>query len=312
MTTRRSATDRLERLLALVPWVAAHPEGVAVDEVCERFRITRTQLLDDIDTVMMIGVHPFTPDTLIEAWVDDDLVTIRYADEFAHPVRLTPHEAVTLLAAARALTDVPGHDAHGPLGRALTKLETAVGARGVDVALGVTGGEVFEVLRDGIETARQVEIDYPTRDGARVQTRRIEPAGLLSSSGRWYVSGWCHQAGGPRVFRVDRIIEARSTDLAVTERPDVADIGLGFDAGLPRVTLGVDAASAWALEGIPVLERRDEGDTVYVELAIASPAWLARLLVRLGSAARVVTADPTLDPVTARRVEARKILARYR
>ena len=114
-----SATDRLRRLLALVPWVAAHADGATVDEICTRFDFTPARLLDDLDTVMMVGVHPFTPDTLIDVWVTDDRVTIRYADSFTRPLRLTPGEAVALVAAARGLLATPGSEPDGPLARAL-------------------------------------------------------------------------------------------------------------------------------------------------------------------------------------------------
>ena len=41
-TPDTSAAGRLQRLLALVPWVLDHPEAT-VDEVCERFDMTRTR-----------------------------------------------------------------------------------------------------------------------------------------------------------------------------------------------------------------------------------------------------------------------------
>ena len=61
------------RLLAIVPWVAAH-DGPEVAEVCRRFEVEETELLDDLGLLFLCGVHPFTPDVLIDVDVDDGRV----------------------------------------------------------------------------------------------------------------------------------------------------------------------------------------------------------------------------------------------
>lgn len=311
MSARRSATARLERLLALVPWVAARPDGASVSEVCSRFGVNRAELADDIDTVMMTGIHPFTPDTLIDAQVEGDRVTIRYADEFARPLRLTGDEAVALIAAARGLAAVPGRTEDDPLERAIDKLESTLPAGGLRVDLGDAADETFGVLEVGLADRNQVEIDYVDIEGDRVVTRRVEPANLFSSAGTWYVSGWCHHAGGPRIFRVDRILAARPTGEAFAdERAGAVDVD--FDPTLPQATLDVERRAAWLLDNVPLLAREEHDGSVRVRLAVGSPRWFARFLLQLGDAATVVEADPSLDPEAARRSEADKILARYR
>ena len=64
-------TERLKRILVLVPWVIAHPEAT-VSEVCERFGITRDELASDVDVLMMCGLPPFGPGDLIEAFESDE------------------------------------------------------------------------------------------------------------------------------------------------------------------------------------------------------------------------------------------------
>ena len=91
MNARLTARDRLARLLAIIPWVAEHPDGAPIDDIVERFAYPRAQLLDDLqDVVFFVGVHPFTPDSLIEVEVGDDRVSIRYAEWFSRPLRLSP------------------------------------------------------------------------------------------------------------------------------------------------------------------------------------------------------------------------------
>ena len=316
MSARATATDRLSRLLALVPWVAAHPDGVGVDEVCQRFEVDRAQLVSDLNTVMMVGVYPFTPDTMIEAWVEDDQVMIHYAEAFARPLRLTADEAVTLIAAIAAVKAVPGGEVNGPLERAAAKLAGVVGGgetSGVEVQLGAASGEIFSVLDRARREGEQVVISYPDGDSGAVATRKIEPAQVFSSSGRWYVAAWCHRAEDSRVFRLDRILEATATgESFIADAAGEIGQTLAFGESAPQVELAVDRDAAWMLDAVPALTRQDSGGEVRVRLAIGSPTWLARLLVQLGPQARVIQADPALSIGDLARNEAARILERYR
>src|SRR5881227_1246481 len=86
---RKGADEKLQRLLALVPWVAAR-DGPTLAEVCERFGCTEAEPVSDLDRLFMCGLYPYTPDVLIEVDVADGRVWIRYADYFSRPLRLTP------------------------------------------------------------------------------------------------------------------------------------------------------------------------------------------------------------------------------
>jgi len=70
---RVSADDRLRRLLALVPWVAAH-DGPTVEEVCARFGCTEQDLVEDLELLFVCGLYPYTPDVLIETDIADGRV----------------------------------------------------------------------------------------------------------------------------------------------------------------------------------------------------------------------------------------------
>ena len=111
--SKLNARDRLARLLSVIPWVAEQPDGAAIDDIVERF-VPRKQLLADLqEVVFFVGVHPFTPDSLIEVEVSDDRVSIRYAEWFSRPLRLSPEEGARLLTAARSvlpLTESAGDD----------------------------------------------------------------------------------------------------------------------------------------------------------------------------------------------------------
>ncbi len=106
---------RLQRVLALVPWILAHP-GVTLAELAARFEVAERELERDLELLPMCGLPPYTADRLIDVSVIDGGVEIRLAEYFERPLRLTPAEGLALLAAGRALLAVPGSDADGPAG----------------------------------------------------------------------------------------------------------------------------------------------------------------------------------------------------
>ena len=57
-----NATDRLRRLLAVIPWVVDRG-GAPLEDISTNFDYPTEQLLVDLEEVLfMVGVHPFTPD----------------------------------------------------------------------------------------------------------------------------------------------------------------------------------------------------------------------------------------------------------
>lgn len=313
---RTSASDRVARLLAVIPWIAAH-DGPTVAEICERFGVSRRKLLDDLEVLMMVGVPPYTPDTLIEVTMEGDRVWLRFADVFARPLHLTPEQGLALVAAGSASQNLPGSDREGPLATALAKLADVLGvdpAEAVSVTLGETRPAVLEALRTAATDRRRVRIDYYAYGRDERTTRDIDPYAVFAHDGAWYVRGYCHLARDRRLFRVDRVAEA----LVLDETFTAPAAGGGEEAepvvlgpGVPRVTIEVDPTGRWVAETYPVdtVDEIDDG-WLRIRLPVTATPWLERLLVRLGTGARVVEADdPALLGAGGR--AARRILDRY-
>jgi proteasome accessory factor C len=309
VSPRALAGPEIQRILALVPWIVAHP-GSAKDEIAARFGITVPQLDDDLALVLMIGVPPYSPGDYLD--VEDDEagnVTIRLAEYFRRPLRLTPAEGLALLAAGRALLAVPGSDPAGPLATALAKLEDALDLPGLVVDVGEPGQ--LEAIRDAVAHHRRVEIEYWSAGRDEITSRRIDPEVVFFATGEWYVGAYCHRAHDQRMFRVDRIRSVEAT--ADTFEPGATEFETG-DVYTPRaddtrVTLELAPAAAWVAEAYPteaVTERAD--GSLEIVLAVSEAAWLERVLLRLGPDARVV-APPEFETLAAD--AARRILHRY-
>jgi predicted DNA-binding transcriptional regulator YafY len=67
----------------------------------------------------------------------------------------------------------------------------------------------------GAQESRRVWMRYRTGAGRSAPTdveateREIDPYGVVYRTGRWYCVGYCHLRTEPRVFRLDRIVEAQ-------------------------------------------------------------------------------------------------------
>ena len=311
---RKGADEKLQRLLALVPWVAAR-DGPTLAEVCERFGCTEADLVADLDRLFMCGLYPYTPDVLIEVDVADGRVWIRYAEYFSRPLRLTPAEGLALLAAGKTAQSFPGADPSGPLARGLDKLARTLGVAGdeaLDVALATVDEYVMAALRKAVDEGRQVEIEYYSFGRDEVSRRVVDPYGVFSAGGQWYLSAYCHAVDDERLFRVDRVRDAALLDApAPRTQGEVAAAVYRARHDDPRVTLELASAARWVGEQYPVETRKElRNGRERVTLAVSERAWLERLLLRLGPDGRVTkTSDRAL--ATAGRDAACRILERY-
>ncbi len=317
MSAKLTAPERMSRLLAVIPWVVEQ-EGAPLDEISSRFDYPRKQLVDDLtQVVLFVGVHPFTPDSLIEVDITDDSVQIRYADWFSQPLRLTPEEGARLLTAGRTVLSIDREDDDraSPLLRSLAKLGMALGdgaENAVEVRLGDAPEAILETLRRSVGAGKQVELDYYTYGRDELTSRVVDPARVFSDHGNWYLHGYCHRAEGERVFRVDRIRDVRALDQAIVNVLDGGGASFTPDGNDPRVRLRLPSAASWVVEQYPTesVQKLDDG-RVEVTMAVTALPWLERLLLRLGPDAEILDADaPVPDDLAAQ--AAARVLARYR
>ncbi|MGH2784337.1 MAG: helix-turn-helix transcriptional regulator [Actinomycetota bacterium] len=322
---RVAASPRLERLLALVPWVMAH-QGVTVAEVCDRFKVTREELAADLDLLFMCGLPPFGPGDLIVAYIEGDQVVIEEADYLARPLKLTRWEAVRLLVTGRALARLEGVPEADSLHRGLAKLEAALEpeeaaaaaalAERVAIELEGTGAEpMLAGLRDAVAGHRRLKITYYSFGRDEISKREIDPYVVFGALGNWYVSARDGSSNEQRIFRVDRIKDMSAT--GDTFEPP-ADLDAAAIARGPlfvpsshdvEITLDLAPAAGWVREITPHdgAEARDDGWT-RMTLRTAHLEWLARLVLRLGADVRVVGPEELVALV---RETAEKALARY-
>jgi predicted DNA-binding transcriptional regulator YafY len=301
------ATERLSRLLALVPYLVSR-QGIPLSEAAAEFDITEAQLVKDLELLFVCGTPGHLPDDLIEVDWDDGHVFLSNADAIARPLRLGVDEALALLVGLRALADVPGLHDRDALQRTLLKLEAAAGDSAVassQVRVEVESQGPLGEIRRALAERRRVHLTYfvPARD--ETTERDVDPMRVLLVDGRWYLEGWCRRAEDVRLFRLDRVEAltvldvAREVPPAATER----DLAGGLFVASPDdvlVTLELSGPAHWVVDYYPVEDVEERpGDLLVVRLRVADDAWLRQLALRLGGALRVLDPPGLADEVVA-------------
>ncbi|KGH48583.1 protein pafC [Modestobacter caceresii] len=318
--TAPSTAERMTRLLALVPYLTARPDGVRLADAAADFGVTEVQLRRDLDLLWLCGLPGHGPGDLIDLAFEGDRVRITFTAGMVRPLRLSTDEAVALIVALRTLLELPGLAEGEAVSRALAKVSAAAGHPAevqAPVAVSVDArAQSLAVVRDGVERRRALHLHYyvPSRDERTERT--VDPMRLLLVDGHWYLEAWCRNAEGVRLFRLDRI-----DDVAVLEEPaapppqaherDLDDGLYQPGAEEPLVRLRLARTARWVADYYPVEEQTEVTDPpggLAVTVRTSDLGWARRLVASLGGAA---TVDEPAELATRVAEEARAALARY-
>ena len=318
--TSPATGDRMVRLLALVPYLQARPDGVRLADAAEDFGITEAQLRRDLDLLWVCGLPGHGPGDLIDLSFEGDRVRVTFTAGMVRPLRLTTDEAVALIVALRALLELPGLAEGEAVSRALAKVAAAAGQPAEQVppvAVSVGAQEQsLAAVREGLERRRALHLHYyvPSRD--ELTERTVDPMRLLLVDGHSYLEAWSREVEGTRLFRLDRIDEVTVLDEPAAPPPEATERDL--DDGLyqpgpdaPVLRLRLARTARWVADYYPVedvAEVTDPAGGLAVGIRTSDLTWARRLVASLGGAALVDEPAELAGQVAA---EARAALARY-
>jgi len=305
---------RLQRLLAVVPYVIRHP-GTPLPELSQVFGVGEADLTADLNLLFLTGLPPYTPGDMVDVEIEDGRVWIRMADHFSRPVRLTRAEATALYLKGTELLGASGLPETDALRSAMDKLAEGLGPE----TLGELKAEIgdpglpgpLEAVREAVAAREPVEIDYYSASRDEVGARRIDPEQLFSAMGNWYVVAWDHRADAERMFRLDRIRKVRPTGGRFEPR-GLAGLGRELYTPSPQdvlVRLRLRPGARWVAEYYQMAETTEKDGSMEVTFPTKDLAWVAKLILRLGGEAEV------LEPADLRelaRAAAEEALAGYR
>ncbi len=226
-------------------------------------------------------------------------------------IALLPDEAAAVGLAARLWQSARLAEAANG---ALLKLRAA----GIDLDHGSTAGieprveatePAFQPLLDAVTNRQAVTFEYRKSTDTTPERREVEPWGVVSWRGRWYVVGHDRRRGATRCFRLSRIAgEVRPVGQPGTVRQpaglDLVEIVAGSDHhhdGPPPKTarLAVRPGAAAGLRRYgTVVGSRDGRDVL--EIGFADVDWLADWVAGFGTAVVVLEPADMRDAVVQR------------
>ncbi|MFJ9854515.1 helix-turn-helix transcriptional regulator [Streptomyces sp. NPDC101150] len=239
--------NRTARLYALVEELrAAAPRPLTVAALAARFEMSTRTVQRDLQALMEAGVPVRTAPGRGGGWSIDPEMTLP-------PIHFTADEA-SALAVALAATDAAAPYA-GAARTAAQKIAASMtgpaSAAAQELAARIvtlpspSDSTVRAAVERALATTTVLRLSYVDAAG-RESERAVEPAGLLTADGRWYLIAWCRTRGAGRGFRLDRITAAAST----TERAQPHDL-----TALLRGSAAAGAVPPTALA--PLAPRRD-------------------------------------------------------
>jgi proteasome accessory factor C len=286
---RANSGDSARRLIALLGQLTPGM-SVPVADLAASLGTTTAQLAEDLVTLSMCGIAPYTPDQMVDVFVEDGVVEV-YSPlpAVTAPVRLSPAEA-TALATALATAGFTAEDelANRLLTAAATGFDAGALERTLRSAIATHDSGVFETLASAASQHRVLEIAYQNDASSQAMNRVVEPQRLFAERGAWYLSAWCRTAGGMRTFRIDRVRGATETgeqfDSLVAPAGGTAPTAFAPE-GLPVAQLRFAPGEPFIAREWPggrVLEAEADGSTL-AEVPFAGTGWIARRVVaRLG------------------------------
>jgi proteasome accessory factor C len=261
------STDRLQRLLALVPYVVSR-KVVGLAETAAAFGISERELVDDLNLLWCVELRAPDPYCPIDLSYEGGEIVVSQAESMDRPLRLGVDEASALLVGMRMLAEVAQVAAEaGPadrsaLSRTIAKLEAAAGeaaAPSAQVAIQVdrvAERSTLDTVRDALDKGRRLRLCYyvPGRDEAT--ERDVDPMRLLVVEGRTYLEGWCRRAEAVRLFRLDRVlgVDVLGVPAEVPADAQPVDVDQGLFRPSPddlNVVIELSSRGRWVAEYYP-------------------------------------------------------------
>lgn len=308
-------SNRLVRLLNMVPYFQANPR-ITYAKAASDLGVSVKQLEQDLDQLWLCGLPGYGPGDLIDFEFSGGTIKVTFSAGMDQPLRLTSPEATALLVALRALSDIPGVVNPAAARSAIAKIEAAAGTVVDDDAVAAEDepapaeAEAAAAVREAVRDGRAVTIEYYSASRDALSARVVDPIRVVLVGDHSYLEAWCREAEGVRLFRFDRIVDARVLDEPSAPPAPVADQPphtaiFDADPSLPSATLRIAPRAAWMLEYFPVRVLRElPGGSCEAAMTYAAEDWMARQLLGFGADVEVLAPESLIGRVRRAATEA--------
>jgi proteasome accessory factor C len=288
-------SDRISRLLALVPWLAQRP-GITLTQTADHFGISVETLTKDLWQLVLCGLPGYGPDQLVDIdfW-DDDRIWVQDPQTLAVPMRLSSEEAIALSIALRRMNQIPGIAEKDTINRLLVKMDAVTGsAISVVKVSNVDQIAQSELIESALANRLSLTFDYSSANDSQ-SNRTVTPIRVFSVDDYLYLAAWCDHAEAVRSFRFDRISNVTVIEPLVHDQSDLMTevTGLPDLTSAPTALIRIDSEIAWVTEEAWV--RRATADIgmledgqILISVPYLSKEWLIHWVMSMAGAATIL------------------------
>ena len=277
MVNRVTPMEKASRLLDLVPYLYAN-QGVSIEKLASDFKITRQEILSDLNTLWMCGESRFD---LIELEFESGFVYIRNAQAINLVRSLSTQESLSIILGLELLKDELGDKRPELVGEIESiKATLTPGLSSVVAASAGIKASLIEAVERAINGRKNLRIDYHSIAEDKHSSRVVVPIEKVRRDGHDFLVAFCTTANAKRSFRLDRISAA---DVVDAERQTPQELTANSETIL--VTIKVHGNTRHFKETFSTYSELGEG---MYEVEVYSPRWLLREVIASGGELEIV------------------------
>ena len=283
--SRQIPDSQVIRLLDLVPYLILN-QGVALEQIARDFQITKSDVIDDLNTLWMCGLPGYTPLELIDLSFDTGFVSIRNAEVLSNPRKLTSIEMGAIIIGLCILRDsFPAVDSQVQgLENLIERLSKKSNVKAPAILSTVVTAELRSAVNTAIATKKDLKISYHSFSRDEVSSREITPFTIVHDGTFEYLESFCQLAQDFRSFRLDRILSAVLIEKTDSQAPgnepkedSRVDVQIKISSNSRKVAETFHLNSAGEIL---------QGDVF--NSSVYNPEWIIRTICSLKSWAEVV------------------------
>ena len=295
-------SDRFNLMLALTGLLVQGGE-YEIAELVKHFGVSKSEIIKAVKMISFTDLMSFNDfgHYLVDYDdLDDGFVSIKY--DFSNAVdevpRLSSRQASALAAGLVYLSSLPGlvdNSEIEELQRILASGDSRGASPEVIIKPGSRDADLI-TIRDAMAKGVAISCDYLNLRGVTTIGRVIEPLRIDPQGETIYLRGWCSESQDVRSFRVDRMRNAKPTEIPISAEAKAAELSDEIYSPAETdtvVTVEVDPeAYSLIFDFKPVEEPESVSEFVKrFKIKVGDVRNLGRIVARFGGAARVIAPE---------------------
>jgi len=295
-------SDRFNLMLALTG-LLVQGEEYEIAELVKHFGVSKSEIIKAVKMISFTDLMSFNDfgHYLVDYDdLDDGFVSIKY--DFNNAVdevpRLSSRQASALAAGLVYLSSLPGLVDNSEI-EELQMILASGDSRGASPEVIIKPGSRdadLITIRDAMAKGVTISCDYLNLRGVTTLGRIIEPLRIDPQGEIIYLRGWCSESNDVRSFRVDRMRNAKPTEIPISAEAKAAELSDEIYSPAETdtiVTLEVDPeAYSLIFDFKPVEEPESVSEfTKRFKIKVGDVRNLGRIIARFGGSARVLAPE---------------------